>query len=146
MRVSIVTPSYNQARFIERTIRSVLDQDHRDVEYIVVDGGSTDGTAGILERYSDRIVWTSERDRGQSDAINKGLHRATGEIVAFLNSDDTYEPGALSAVVAFFSANPEARWVYGKCRIIDENDVEIRRPITWYKNLLLRRYSYAKLL
>jgi glycosyltransferase involved in cell wall biosynthesis len=146
MRVSVITPSYNQAQFVEETILSVLNQDYLDVEYIVMDGGSTDGTVDILEKYSDRITWKSEKDSGQSDAINKGLRVATGEIVAFLNSDDTYEPQAISRVAEFFQNNPEKKWVFGRCRIIDESGREIRKPITWYKNLLLRNYSYGKLL
>jgi len=146
LRVSVITPSFNQARFIERTIRSVLQQDHPDLEYIVLDGGSTDGTIEILDAYSDRITWVSEKDQGQSHAINKGLAIATGEIVAYLNSDDTYEPGALSRVAGFFHRNPESKWAYGKCRIIDEQDHEIRKAITLYKNLLSRSYSYRKLL
>lgn len=146
MKVSIITPSFNQAQFIQRTIESILSQDHQEIEYIVTDGGSTDGTVDILKKYSDKIIWKSEKDNGQSDAINKGLKMATGEIVAFLNSDDTYEPGAISEVVNFFQNNPSSKWVYGKCRIINEHDKEIRKPITLYKNLLLRKYSYSKLL
>ncbi len=146
MKISIVTPSYNQADFIERTIQSVLSQDHEDKEYIIIDGGSTDGTVPILEKYSDRIVWKSEPDNGQSDAINKGLRMATGDIVAFLNSDDTYEPGALSKVNELFGKNPETQWAYGKCRIINASDEGIRKPITFYKNFLLKNYSYRKLL
>ncbi len=146
MKISIITPSYNQAHFIERTIESILGQDYPDLEYIVMDGKSTDGTVAILKKYSDRIIWKSEKDSGQSEAINKGLRRAKGDIVAFLNSDDTYEPGALRKVAEFFEKNPDIKWAYGKCKIVDESDVEIRKPITWYKNLLLRRYSYKKLL
>jgi glycosyltransferase involved in cell wall biosynthesis len=146
VKFTIVTPSYNHAHFIERTIDSVLTQDHPDVEYIVMDGGSTDGTLEILQRYSNELTWRSEADRGQSDAINKGLRLATGDIVAFLNSDDMYEPGALAAVARFFAQNQATQWAYGKCRIVDEHDREIRKPITWYKNALLRRYSYRKLL
>lgn len=146
MRISVVTPSFNQAPFIERTLRSVLDQDHRDVELIVVDGGSIDGTLEILRRYTGRIAWTSEPDRGQAHAINKGLAAASGEIVCWLNSDDTYEPGALGTVAHFFDERPGCHWAYGKCHIIDENDREIRTLITRYKNLLLARYSYPKLL
>lgn len=146
MKVSIITPTFNQANFIERTIESILSQDHADIEYIVMDGGSTDGTVEILKKYSDRIIWKSKKDNGQSDAINKGLKIATGEIVAFLNSDDTYEAGAISAVINFFNENPTKKWAYGKCKIIDEHDREIRRPITIYKNLLLKKYSFAKLL
>jgi glycosyltransferase involved in cell wall biosynthesis len=146
MRLTIVTPSYNQAPFIERTITSILDQGYPDLEYLVMDGGSTDGTVDILTRYADRLTWVSEPDNGQSDAINKGLRKATGDVVAFLNSDDTYAPGALASVARYFEENPAMQWVYGKCRIIDEHDREIRRPITLYKNLLLRSYSYRKLL
>lgn len=146
MKVSIITPSYNQARFIERTIRSILDQGDADIEYIVMDAQSTDGTLDILRKYSEQIIWKSESDRGQSDAINKGLAMATGDILAYLNSDDTYAPGAIRKVVEFFQTHPEKKWVYGRCRIIDEHDREIRKPITFYKNLLSRRYSYSRLL
>jgi glycosyltransferase involved in cell wall biosynthesis len=146
MRLTIITPSFNQAPFVERTIASILDQGYPDLEYIVMDGGSTDGTVEILNRYSDLLVWRSEPDNGQSDAINKGLRMATGDVVAFLNSDDTYAPGALAKVAGYFERHPDMQWAYGKCRIIDEQDREIRRPITLYKNLLLRSYSYRKLL
>lgn len=146
MRVSIVTPSYNHSQFIERTILSVLNQGYEDIEYIVIDGGSTDGTLEILRKYSDRIIWKSESDRGQSDAINKGLKMATGEILAYLNSDDTYEPNAICRVVEFFKKHPEKKWAYGKCRIINEPDQEIRKPITLYKNVLSKNYDYRKLL
>lgn len=146
MKITIVTPSYNHAQFIERTIESILGQDYPDLEYIVMDGGSKDGTVDILKKYSDRILWTSEKDGGQSEAINKGLKKATGDIVAFLNSDDTYEPGALLKVAEYFKKNPDVKWAYGKCRIVDENDKEIRKPITLYKNLLLKNYSFKKLL
>jgi glycosyltransferase involved in cell wall biosynthesis len=146
MKVSIITPSYNQAEFIERTIQSILGQNYPDLEYIIMDGGSTDGTIEILKKYSDKIIWKSEKDNGQSDAINKGLRLATGNIVAFLNSDDTYQPMTISKVVDFFKKNPDKKWVYGKCRIINEKDVEIRKPITIYKNILLKNYSFSKLL
>jgi FkbM family methyltransferase len=146
MKISIITPSYNQAPFIERTILSVLNQNYPDLEYIVMDGGSTDGTVEILKKYSDRILWKSEKDNGQSDAINKGIKIATGDIIAYLNSDDTYGPDALAAIAQFFKKNPTQKWAYGKCRIIDAKDREIRKPITFYKNFLLKKYSYAKLL
>ncbi len=145
-KISIITPSYNQAQFIERTILSVLNQDYQNVEYIVMDGGSTDGTLEILQKYADRLTWKSEKDNGQAEAINKGLKMATGDVVAYLNSDDTYDSGALTKVIDFFEQNPDKNWVYGKCKIIDENDREIRKPITAYKNLLLRKFSYSKLL
>jgi len=146
MKVSVITPSYNQGHLIEQTILSVLNQNYPDVEMIIVDGKSTDETLTILEKYSERISWTSEPDSGQSDAINKGIKRATGDIVCFLNSDDTLEPEALSKVVKFFAINPNFRWVYGRCRIIDLDNKVIRRPITLYKNIVSRKYSYKKLL
>lgn len=100
-RISIVTPSYNQAEYLEETLRSVLLQHYPNLEYIVIDGGSTDGSVALLERYAPWLTyWVSEPDRGQSHAINKGLARATGEIRAYLNSDDTYTPGALLEVVS----------------------------------------------
>lgn len=117
--VSIITPSYNQGKFIRQTIESVLGQDYPNIEYIVVDGGSTDDTRQILEEYSDWINWISENDQGQSDAINKGFHMAKGEILGWINSDDCYESGAVSAAVALFEKKPDAAMVYGKGYIID---------------------------
>jgi len=145
-RISIITPSFNQGSFIERTIRSVLDQGYPDLEYIIMDGGSTDGTFDILKKYEGRLKWFSEKDKGQADAINKGLQMATGSIIAYLNSDDIYEPGTLLKVAEYFAAHPEMQWLTGKCRIIDEHDREVRKPITAYKNFLLRHFSYSLLL
>ena len=125
--VSIVTPSLNQGPFIDQTIRSVLDQDYPRIEYIVVDGGSTDGTLAILEKYKNRLTYTSEPDAGQSDAVNKGWHRAKGEILAYLNSDDTYCPGAVRRTVEAFQRFPDAGVVYGDCYGIDESGGIIRR-------------------
>jgi glycosyltransferase involved in cell wall biosynthesis len=145
-RMTIITPSYNQGQYIEQTIKSVLAQNYPDLEYWVIDGGSTDGTLDILSKYDDRIAWTSERDRGQTHAINKGIECSTGEVVAYLNSDDVYEPGALTTAGQFFARHPEAAWVTGKCRIIDQNGQEVRKAITFYKNLWLRLGSYTLLL
>lgn len=118
--VSIVTPSFNQAPFLEATIRSVLAQDYPRVEYTVIDGGSEDGSLAILERYSTRLAsWVSEPDRGQSDAINKGLRQAGGEIVAWLNSDDLYMPGTICAAVEALTHHPEAGMVYADGLLID---------------------------
>ena len=120
-RISIVTSSYNQARFIARTIDSVLAQDYPNVEHIVVDGMSTDGTAEILERFPHLKV-IREPDRGQADAINKGFRAATGEILCFLNSDDTLEPGALRSVTDAMDPEAGRHVVMGRCRFIDEAD------------------------
>lgn len=110
-RITVVTPSLNQGAFIEQTLRSVLDQRYPNLEYIVIDGGSTDGTVDVIRRYESRITyWTSEPDRGQADAINKGFAVGTGEIFAFLNSDDVYEPGALLRVAADFDCGDRNGW------------------------------------
>ncbi|MGI9145089.1 MAG: glycosyltransferase family 2 protein [Chloroflexota bacterium] len=129
-RISIVTPSFNQADFLEKTIRSVLLQGYPDLEYIVVDGGSTDGSVEIIRKYERHLAyWVSETDAGQSHAINKGFSRATGDIFAWLNSDDFYAPGVLSRVAAEFAARPEIGLVYGDCLFLDEGDGSTRlRP------------------
>jgi glycosyltransferase involved in cell wall biosynthesis len=144
-RISIITPSFNQGDFIEATIKSVLGQGYPNLEYLVVDGGSTDGTLDILRKYSGYLSWISEPDRGQTNAINKGLARTTGDILAYLNSDDLYLPGALSRAADFFTANPEAAWVTGRCITIDANQRETRKLITLYKNIWLRLGSYKVL-
>src|SRR5512142_1845754 len=124
--VSVVTPSYNQAAYLERTLRSVLDQGYADLEYLVVDGASTDGSVDIIRRYADRLAWwTSEKDSGQAEAINKGMQRARGEIVAWLNSDDTYLPGAITAAVRAFVGHPQAVLVYADMRAIDSSGAAI---------------------
>ena len=118
--VSIITPSLNQGRFIEATIESVLSQDYPRIEYIVIDGGSTDGTLEVLRRYGERVQWISEPDRGQSHAINKGFRRARGDILAWLNSDDTYLPGAVRSAVEYLAEHPDCAMVYGDGYLIDE--------------------------
>ena len=145
--MTIVMPTLNQATYIERALDSILSQT-RDfaLECVVVDGGSTDRTLDILASYGDSIRWTSKPDNGQSDALNRGMTTASGAVMGWLNSDDTYEPGALQLVVDVFRAEEATHWVYGKVRIIDENGREIRHWITTYKNMRMRRFSYAKLL
>src|SRR5262249_16274332 len=111
--VSIITPSFNQARFLPRTIESVFSQSYRNIEYIVGDGGSTDGSLEVLQSYGDRLKWVSEPDNGQTHAINKGLARASGDILSYLNSDDTLAPNAVEIVVNALDESPESGFVYG---------------------------------
>ncbi len=138
MKITIVTPSYNQGRFIERTIRSVLEQEGDfDLEYIVMDGGSTDESVQIIADYARRVeageyarkhghtvsyTWVSDRDRGQTHAINKGLAVSTGDVLAYLNSDDVYYPGALSYVASTFVGQPGVEVIYGRADHIDVDD------------------------
>jgi glycosyltransferase involved in cell wall biosynthesis len=123
LRFSVVMPSYGHARFIRRSIHSVLNQNHPGTELIVIDGGSSDGTQAILEEYGPEIAyWRSERDRGQSDALNKGFRRAGGDIFGWLNSDDIYLPGAFADVERFFIERPEVQVVYGDWYTIDADD------------------------
>lgn len=127
--VSIVTPSFNQARYLAATIQSILSQDYPRIEYIIVDGGSTDGSIDLIRKYSHARAtvtgrgvswWVSEKDQGQTDAINKGFARANGEILAWLNSDDTYEPGAVAAAVNYLREHPATGMVYSDCNYINE--------------------------
>jgi glycosyltransferase involved in cell wall biosynthesis len=121
-RISIITPSFNQAPYLEQTMQSVLEQDYPDIEYMLVDGGSTDGSLEIIQCYANRLDWwVSEPDLGQADAINKGLARASGDIVAWLNSDDLYQPGALEKVADVFKAHPEVGLIYGDVLSIDQD-------------------------
>lgn len=121
--VSIVTPSFNQDRYLERTIQSVLNQSYPNIEYIVIDGGSTDGSVEIIKKYASRIsYWQSEKDQGQTDAINQGFSRAQGQIFAWINSDDTYEPQAVVEAVEFLTNNPDVGLVYGDCNFINDRD------------------------
>ena len=118
-KISVVTPSFNQAPFLEETIQSVLSQGYPDLEYIVMDGGSTDGSAEIIGKYADRLTdWKSAKDGGQADAIRTGFARATGEILCWLNSDDTIAPGTLRRIGEFFAANPDVDLVYGDLNLV----------------------------
>jgi glycosyltransferase involved in cell wall biosynthesis len=121
--VTIVTPSYNQGKYLERTIQSVFAQDYPHVEYIVIDGGSKDDSLEIIKKYQKRIsYWVSEKDQGQTDAINKGFSHANGDVYAWLNSDDTYLPDAVTEAVELFNTYQELGLVYGDANYIDEND------------------------
>lgn len=127
--VTIITPSYNQGAYIRATIESVLSQDYPNIEYLVIDGGSTDETVNILREYEGRLTWVSEPDNGQSDAINKGFRQANGDILAWLNSDDIYLPGAVSESVAILQANGDVDLVYGDIQLIDANGAVIKTPV-----------------
>ena len=121
--VSIITPSFNQARFLEQTMRSVLEQDYPNIEYLVADGASTDGSVDLIRKVEKKLAWwTSEKDEGQADAINKGLSRAKGEIVAWLNSDDYYMPGAVASAVKALMDHPQAGFVFGNVRVVAEDE------------------------
>jgi hypothetical protein len=118
-RLAIVTPSYNTGRYIGAAVSSVLDQEEADFDYIVMDGGSTDNTVDVLKRFGKRLRWVSQKDNGQSDAINRGFSQTGGEILGWLNSDDTYAPGAFRAVAEIFAANPDVDLVYGDATYTD---------------------------
>jgi glycosyltransferase involved in cell wall biosynthesis len=122
MKVSIVTPSYNQGQFIERTLQSVASQTGAEIEHVVFDGGSKDNTVDVLKAFVPPVRWVSQKDNGQTDAVNKGIRATSGEIIGWLNSDDIYYPNAISKVVAYFDAHPEVDIVYGQADHIDLED------------------------
>lgn len=145
--ITVITPSYNQGNFIRQTVESVLSQGYPLLEYIVMDGGSTDDTLTVLEPYRQRLTLISEPDRGQTDAINKGLHRATGEIVCWLNSDDFFLPNALLTVGRYFAEHSDVNWLTADCLIVGESGQLIQQPIRQYKKLLraLSHHAYLGL-
>lgn len=147
--VSVITPSFNQGQFIQETIDSVLAQDYSKLEYWVIDGGSTDGTLAVLKQYGRKVHWLSEKDKGQSDAINKGLERATGEILTYINSDDVMAPGAVRQVVKAFQTHPKAMWLTGDYDVIDERGHRRESIVVLYKRvqrLLMRRPTLQRIL
>jgi glycosyltransferase involved in cell wall biosynthesis len=125
-KVSIITPSFNQGQFLEASIRSVLEQDYPNIEYILVDGGSKDESVDIIKKYQARLAWwVSEKDKGHADALNKGFSQATGEILAWLNSDDIYFPTAVSEAVSILKSHPEVGMVYGDADLIDDSGTNV---------------------
>jgi glycosyltransferase involved in cell wall biosynthesis len=141
--VTIVTPSLNSERFVEQSILSVLEQDYPRIEYIVMDGGSTDGTLGILRKYERRLRWESAPDNGTADAVNRGFTLGKGEILGFLNADDLYHPNAVSAAVRCLRENPDAAAVYGDAWWIDEKGARIALyPVHDFDRALLERECF----
>ena len=125
-KISIITVSYNQGQFIEDNIKSVISQNYPNLEHIIIDAVSTDGTLDVLHKYDKHLNWVSEADRGQSDGLNKGFKKATGDIIGWFNSDDRLPPNALKYVSEFFKNNPEEIAVVGDQKLIDTNGVEIK--------------------
>ena len=148
--VSVITPSLNQAEFVTQTIESVLSQNYSPLEYWVIDGGSTDGTLEILHRYRDRLHWISEPDGGQAAAINKGWRLTRGEIIAYLNADDTYLPSAIERVVEYLNTYPQVDAVYGDCDYVDEQGKFLRayptRPYHYSEPCMLHSITFPNLL
>lgn len=146
-KISIITPSFNQAKYIETSILSVLSQKYPNLEYFIFDNQSDDGTKKILEKYKNIIKVYYQKDNGQTEAINKGLKIATGEIITYLNSDDILLPVSLNMVATYFMNNPEIHWVTGKCNVIDDKGKKYRSFITVYKNFSLKFFrNYTSLL
>ncbi|HEX4343205.1 MAG TPA: glycosyltransferase family 2 protein, partial [Verrucomicrobiae bacterium] len=142
-RISIVTPSYNQAQYIGWTVRSVLHQRYPNLEYILMDGGSTDGTQRVLEPYADRFAhYSSEKDNGQSDAVARGFARSTGQIMAYLNSDDMLAPGALQFVADFFAQHPKVDAIYShRCTVDDKNKAISYWILPTHSSYLMKRWD-----
>jgi glycosyltransferase involved in cell wall biosynthesis len=149
-KISIVMPCFNGAKYIEAAIKSVIEQDYPDFELFIKDGGSSDGTVKIIKKYAGKypkkIEWISGKDKGQTDAINYGIKKVKGTVIAYLNADDVYKPQAFRTVGKYFLDHPEKIWAVGKCEIIDDNGKQIRGLITAYKNFWLNIYDYNILL
>jgi glycosyltransferase involved in cell wall biosynthesis len=149
-KISIVIPSYNKADYIRDTLDSIFKQEYPNLEVIIQDGGSTDGTVGVIKKFATKypkiVSWVSKKDKGQMDAINKGLKKATGELLTFINADDIYEQGALEAIGKAYSENPDALWLAGRGKVINKEGKEVAGWVTKYKNLLLKLNSYNLLL
>lgn len=149
-KISIIMPVFNGAEYIEKAIKSVITQDYPNFELFIKDGNSTDKTVEIIKQYAkkypEKIEWISSKDKGQTDAINYGLQKITGDIISYLNADDIYKPDAFKIVGDYFKHNPGKIWLIGQCDIIDSEGNEIRKVITLYKNFWLSIYSYNVLL
>lgn len=148
--ISVVIPSFNKGDYIEKTLNSIVNQEYKNFEIIIQDGGSTDGSVEIIKnfviKYPNYIKWESKKDKGQVDAINKGLKKANGDILSYINADDLYAPNAFGNIVNAFHNNQNELWFAGKGSVIDKNDNQIAGFATKYKNLLFRLNSYILLL
>ena len=144
-KITVITPSYNQGHFITETIESVLNQNYPNLEYIVMDGGSTDDTVKILKSYGTQFTWVSKKDKGQTDAINQGLKKATGDILCFINSDDVFLPNTLNTVAEYFSNHSDAMWLTGDYFIIDEKGNKIQSFVAEYKKWLRKDPTRTRL-
>ena len=143
-KITVITPSYNQGQFIEQTIKSVLDQNYPNLEYLIIDGGSTDNSVDIIKKYENQLAyWISEKDKGQSHAINKGLQKATGDIINWLNSDDYYEPQCLYKVAEEFKKNSSIKAVLGTTKVVGKKEEEFSQ--TPYTPSLKFTFSKAKI-
>lgn len=140
MKISIIIPTYNSAQYLPKAIESVLSQEYPDKELIVIDGNSSDATRALLESYGDKFTWISEPDKGQSDAINKGFKMAMGEIVAWLNADDYYEPNILGNIATAFNEHTDSTIIYGKCySVFSDHTIDNIPPRSITRTELLRR-------
>ncbi len=143
--ISVIIPSYNQGQFISQTIESILSQSYKNIEILVIDGGSSDNTVDILKGYENRIYWLSEKDNGQTDAINKGMAMAKGDILTYLNSDDFYLDGALEKVAEVFNSIKNTFWITGDYLLVDKQGNRINSPIVGYKKLFRKILSFKLL-
>lgn len=149
-KISIVIPSYNKVKFIGKTLDSILDQKYSNIEVIIQDGGSTDGTLNIINDYQSNypknIKVESKKDGGQFNAVNTGLSKTTGDIVTFINADDCYTDKSFNEIASLYNNNPSALWFAGRGIVVNENDSEIAKLVTVYKNFLLAHSNYGSLL
>lgn len=148
-KISVIIPSYNKSKFIAQTLNSIVNQNYPNLEVIIQDGGSTDGTVEIIKRFvrkNTNVRWESKKDKGQLDAINKGFAKSTGEILTYINADDSYVKNAFKNIAKSFYEHPEAVWFAGRGVVIDSKGHEIAKLITWYKNMLLNLNSRFLLL
>jgi glycosyltransferase involved in cell wall biosynthesis len=145
-KISVVTPSYNQGEYLEKTMLSVLDQEYPNLEYIVIDGGSTDKSLKIIKKYSSKLhYWQSKKDKGQSDAINQGFNRSSGEIMLWINSDDVLLPGSLYFIASVFSAFPEIRWLTSlPATISPDGFFNFVASPPWYVRSLIQKGLYTR--